>query len=86
MELSVRTVEEHRRRIFERLRVHPQPNWPTLLAQARAIGVPIESTEPTRWGPLSGDQNPQQHVQQQSGTSQNYHQHKAQAPPKSPRR
>lgn len=45
MELSVRTVEEHRRRIFERLHVHSAAELATLLAQARAIGVPIELTE-----------------------------------------
>ena len=41
MELSVRTVEEHRRRIFERLHVHSAAELATLLAQARAIGVPL---------------------------------------------
>ena len=45
MELSVRTVEEHRR-IFERLRVHSAAELATLLAQARCHRAPIESTEP----------------------------------------
>lgn len=45
MELSVRTVEEHRRRIFDRLRVHSAAELATLLAQARAAGIALEAPE-----------------------------------------
>lgn len=48
MELSVRTVEEHRRKIFERLNVHSAAELATLLAEARAAGVdlpPVSATE-----------------------------------------
>lgn len=41
MELSVRTVEEHRRKIFERLGVHSAAELATLLAEARSAGVDI---------------------------------------------
>jgi two-component system response regulator DctR len=41
MELSVRTVEEHRRKIFERLNVHSAAELATLLAEARAAGIDI---------------------------------------------
>ncbi len=40
-ELSVRTVEEHRRKIFERLNVHSAAELATLLAEARAAGIDI---------------------------------------------
>ena len=43
MELSVRTVEEHRRKIFERLNVHSAAELATLLAEARAAGIAIPS-------------------------------------------
>lgn len=43
MELSVRTVEEHRRKIFERLNVHSAAELATLLAEARAAGIDIPS-------------------------------------------
>ena len=43
MELSVRTVEEHRRKIFERLGVHSAAELATLLAEARAAGIDIPS-------------------------------------------
>lgn len=46
MELSVRTVEEHRRRIFERLRVHSAAELATLLAQARAAGIAVQTNDP----------------------------------------
>lgn len=46
MELSIRTVEEHRRRIFERLHVHSAAELATLLAQARAAGIDIPANEP----------------------------------------
>lgn len=39
--LSVRTVEEHRRKIFERLNVHSAAELATLLAEARSAGVDI---------------------------------------------
>lgn len=42
MELSVRTVEEHRRRIFDRLRVHSAAELATLLAQARSAGIAVD--------------------------------------------
>ena len=41
MELSVRTVEEHRRKIFERLNVHSAAELATLLAEARTAGIDI---------------------------------------------
>lgn len=41
MELSVRTVEEHRRKIFDRLGVHSAAELATLLAEARAAGIDI---------------------------------------------
>jgi two-component system response regulator DctR len=41
MELSVRTVEEHRRKIFERLSVHSAAELATLLAEARAAGIEL---------------------------------------------
>jgi len=41
MELSVRTVEEHRRKIFERLNVHSAAELATLLAEARTAGIEI---------------------------------------------
>lgn len=43
MELSVRTVEEHRRKIFERLNVHSAAELATLLAEARSAGIDIPS-------------------------------------------
>ncbi|MES2947313.1 MAG: response regulator [Pseudomonadota bacterium] len=43
MELSVRTVEEHRRKIFERLNVHSAAELATLLAEARTAGIEIPS-------------------------------------------
>lgn len=43
-ELSVRTVEEHRRKIFERLNVHSAAELATLLAEARAAGVDIPTS------------------------------------------
>jgi two-component system response regulator DctR len=46
MELSVRTVEEHRRKIFERLNVHSAAELATLLAEARAAGIDIPSGTP----------------------------------------
>jgi len=45
MELSVRTVEEHRRKIFERLNVHSAAELATFLAEARAAGIDIPSGE-----------------------------------------
>lgn len=39
--LSVRTVEEHRRKIFERLSVHSAAELATLLAEARSAGIDI---------------------------------------------
>ncbi len=39
MELSVRTVEEHRRKIFERLNVHSAAELATLLAETRSAGI-----------------------------------------------
>ncbi|QTN26693.1 response regulator transcription factor [Rhodoferax sp. AJA081-3] len=44
MELSVRTVEEHRRKIFERLNVHSAAELATLLAEARTAGIDIAAT------------------------------------------
>lgn len=41
MELSVRTVEEHRRKIFERLNVHSAAELATLLAEARTAGIDL---------------------------------------------
>lgn len=41
MELSVRTVEEHRRKIFDRLNLHSAAELATLLAEARAAGIDI---------------------------------------------
>lgn len=41
MELSVRTVEEHRRKIFDRLNVHSAAELATLLAEARSAGIDI---------------------------------------------
>jgi two-component system response regulator DctR len=41
MELSVRTVEEHRRKIFDRLNVHSAAELATLLAEARTAGIEI---------------------------------------------
>lgn len=41
MELSVRTVEEHRRKIFDRLNVHSAAELATLLAEARTAGIAI---------------------------------------------
>lgn len=46
MELSVRTVEEHRRKIFERLNVHSAAELATLLAEARTAGIDIAGTTP----------------------------------------
>jgi two-component system response regulator DctR len=43
MELSVRTVEEHRRKIFDRLNVHSAAELATLLAEARTAGIDIPS-------------------------------------------
>jgi two-component system response regulator DctR len=43
MELSVRTVEEHRRKIFERLNVHSAAELATLLAEARSAGIDLTS-------------------------------------------
>jgi two-component system response regulator DctR len=43
MELSVRTVEEHRRKIFERLNVHSAAELATLLAEARSAGINLTS-------------------------------------------
>jgi two-component system response regulator DctR len=45
MELSVRTVEEHRRKIFDRLNVHSAAELATLLAEARNAGISISSEE-----------------------------------------
>jgi len=48
MELSVRTVEEHRRKIFDRLNVHSAAELATLLAEARAAGIDMSAdTEPS---------------------------------------
>ena len=41
MELSVRTVEEHRRKIFDRLNLHSAAELATLLAEARTAGIDI---------------------------------------------
>lgn len=41
MELSVRTVEEHRRKIFDRLHLHSAAELATLLAEARVAGIDI---------------------------------------------
>jgi two-component system response regulator DctR len=41
MGLSVRTVEEHRRKIFDRLNVHSAAELATLLAEARTAGIDI---------------------------------------------
>jgi two-component system response regulator DctR len=41
MELSVRTVEEHRRKIFERLNVHSAAELATLLAETRSAGIDL---------------------------------------------
>jgi two-component system response regulator DctR len=41
LELSIRTVEEHRRKIFDRLNVHSAAELATLLAEARAAGIEI---------------------------------------------
>lgn len=46
LELSVRTVEEHRRKIFERLNVHSAAELATLLAEARAAGIEIPTGAP----------------------------------------
>jgi len=46
MELSVRTVEEHRRKIFDRLNVHSAAELATLLAEARAAGIDIPAGTP----------------------------------------
>ena len=43
MELSVRTVEEHRRKIFDRLNVHSAAELATLLAEARTAGIRISA-------------------------------------------
>jgi len=45
MELSVRTVEEHRRKIFDRLNVHSAAELATLLAEARTAGIAISTGE-----------------------------------------
>lgn len=45
MELSVRTVEEHRRKIFERLNVHSAAELATLLAEARTAGIDIPQAD-----------------------------------------
>lgn len=45
MALSVRTVEEHRRKIFERLNVHSAAELATLLAEARTAGIAISTGE-----------------------------------------
>jgi len=47
MELSIRTVEEHRRKIFERLNVHSAAELATLLAEARAAGIDIPQAPTT---------------------------------------
>jgi len=47
MELSIRTVEEHRRKIFERLNVHSAAELATLLAEARAAGIDIPQVPTT---------------------------------------
>ena len=44
LELSVRTVEEHRRKIFDRLNVHSAAELATLLAEARTAGIAIPSS------------------------------------------
>jgi two-component system response regulator DctR len=41
LELSVRTVEEHRRKIFDRLNLHSAAELATLLAEARAAGIDL---------------------------------------------
>lgn len=46
MELSVRTVEEHRRKIFERLNLHSAAELATLLAEARAAGIEFPAASP----------------------------------------
>lgn len=43
MKLSVRTVEEHRRKIFDRLNVHSAAELATLLAEVRTAGIDIPS-------------------------------------------
>ena len=53
LELSVRTVEEHRRKIFERLNVHSAAELATLLAEARSAGIDI----PTGATPPSATSN-----------------------------
>ena len=50
MELSVRTVEEHRRKIFDRLNVHSAAELATLLAEARTAGIAIPSFDANRPG------------------------------------
>lgn len=47
MELSVRTVEEHRRKIFDRLNVHSAAELATLLAEAKTAGIAIPTGENT---------------------------------------
>lgn len=47
MELSVRTVEEHRRKIFDRLNVHSAAELATLLAEARTAGIAIPLSDTT---------------------------------------
>jgi len=48
MELSVRTVEEHRRKIFDRLNLHSAAELATLLAEARSAGIemPVDAEPP----------------------------------------
>lgn len=48
MELSVRTVEEHRRKIFDRLNLHSAAELATLLAEARSAGIdlPLDAEPP----------------------------------------
>ncbi len=46
MALSVRTVEEHRRKIFDRLNVHSAAELATLLAEARSAGIDIPTESP----------------------------------------
>lgn len=56
MGLSVRTVEEHRRKIFDRLNLHSAAELATLLAEARAAGIDfspdIESQVPVAVTPI----------------------------------
>ena len=47
MALSVRTVEEHRRKIFDRLNVHSAAELATLLAEARTAGIFMPAAEST---------------------------------------